>query len=116
MVEAAGIEPDSSQNETLPHPGRSLTDCGQGALQVGHSQELAQGSPVKEGTLPVLTPTQSRTLGEHNTSIAEHNRSITETAVDPELQTVVAGWLRLPEKVRAGIVAMVKAFDPRRES
>ncbi|MCX5771392.1 MAG: hypothetical protein NTZ09_14150 [Candidatus Hydrogenedentes bacterium] len=109
LVPGAGVEPDSSKNETLSHSGRSLTGSGQDASQVGHSQELAQGPSVNEGTLPVLTPTQSRTLGEHNTSI-------TETAVDPELQTVVAGWLKLPEEVRAGIVAMVKAFDPQRES
>ena len=115
MVPGAGLEPDSSQNESLSCPGRNLTDSGQDGLQVGHHQKLAQGSPVKDGTLTVLTPTRSRTLGEHNTSITEHNRSITESAPDRGLQTVMNAWLRLPEGVRAGIVAMVKACDPQRK-
>jgi hypothetical protein len=31
---------------------------------------------------------------------------------DPDLATVVDAWNRLPEAVRAGIVAMVKAAAP----
>jgi hypothetical protein len=29
--------------------------------------------------------------------------------IDPDLVVVIGAWLRLPEKVKAGIVAMVKA-------
>ena len=108
MVNGAGLEPDSSQNEGQSHPGRSLTDSGRETSQLGRSQELAQGPPVNEGTLQALTPTQPRTL-------SEHNMSITENAVNSELQTVIEGWLRLPGEFRAGIVAMVKAFEPRQK-
>jgi hypothetical protein len=31
---------------------------------------------------------------------------------DPDLTAVVTAWPRLPEAVRAGIVAMIKASDP----
>jgi hypothetical protein len=34
---------------------------------------------------------------------------IHDTCADPALREVVAAWLALPEAVRAGIVAMVRA-------
>jgi hypothetical protein len=33
--------------------------------------------------------------------------------IDPDQLTVVNAWDRLPEAVRAGIVAMVKAAEPK---
>jgi hypothetical protein len=35
---------------------------------------------------------------------------------DPDFQTIAEAWDRLPEAVRAGIVAMVKATQPHRGS
>jgi hypothetical protein len=36
------------------------------------------------------------------------------TSDDPDLATVVAAWLNLPESIRADILAMVKATWPKR--
>jgi hypothetical protein len=49
----------------------------------------------------VITP--SRTLSEHNLDITYL------PLLDPDLALVVERWPDLPEAVRAGIVAMVKA-------
>ncbi len=36
------------------------------------------------------------------------------TVADPDLAAIVSAWLELPEALKAGIVAMVKAASPKR--
>jgi hypothetical protein len=52
-------------------------------------------------------------VGHHETSKdAERQSTATESATfEPALVVIVDAWDRLPEAVRAGIVAMVKASD-----
>ncbi len=110
-----GLETDFSKSASLSNLGQSMTDTGQVESEVGHTQELEQEPDVEDGTLPVLASGSSRTLAEHKISTTEHNRSITEITLDPDLQTVLTGWSKLPEEVRTGIIAMVKAVESRQE-
>jgi hypothetical protein len=51
-----------------------------------------------------------RTLRKHKKNAQrEHNPSTTATTTPPDLLSVMTAWDKLPEAVRLGILAMVKA-------
>jgi hypothetical protein len=52
---------------------------------------------------PILTDTPESEKTKYGTKCSG------ETAISPELQAVIDAWATLPDAVRAGIVAMVKA-------
>jgi len=68
-----------------------------------------EGSPVEERTEAVADPAHPGRSWSTKKAERKHNPSITTTTSPPDLLRVVTAWERLPEAVRFGIVAMVKA-------
>src|SRR5262245_33872812 len=85
---------------------------------VGFEPTGRRGRPTVFKTVQESTPAlENKPENSHKTSLAPSLRHDT-CLTDPDLTTVVNAWDRLPEAVRAGIVAMVKAasdpmHDPR---
>ncbi len=75
-----------------------MSNPGHNESQPGQTKGVKQGADVEERTEPALTPDQSRTLKEHNSSITEHNGSITGFDVSDELAIVMRAWSRLPKE------------------
>ena len=89
-----------------------------------HGRAGKRPKPVISGTCvpspPDLANPSSRTDANRSVSVRPPTATGTATELlpgllpaDPGLKTVVDAWDRLPEAVRAGIVAMVKAASGR---
>ena len=94
--------------------GRKESCAGLSVSQPGQEQGDNKGCDVEDRTDSHTNPDDHRTPEEHNTSIMEHNRSTKETVPPPRLRAVIEAWNNLPEVVKIGIVAMVRAaLSPR---
>ena len=100
---AAGIEPATIEQLTETKARQEEAHPGQVEPQVGHAEGVTSDSPCTTRTL----------RGQERVHPGQF-RNTTYTQLSPlpdELHTVIDAWSRLPEPVREGIVAMVKALD-----
>lgn len=109
MVRGGGLEPPSSDNHELSNRGRKKTTRGQNQPKSEQPQELAEKSNVESGTDRHPANINLGTLRDHNKHITAHNRAITDTGPSDDLQEIIQAWPDLPEAIRSGIIAMVKA-------
>jgi hypothetical protein len=59
-----------------------------------------------------LTATACATVADVDASSDRQSLAPPEASSDPDLSLIYERWARLPDAVRAGIVAMVRASDP----
>ena len=107
MVEAAGIEPASPVIPTSSKDGLEETSSGRHGAQVGHPQEVEPGPACKRRTGAGLYEAKAGRVG--NTTETQRRREREGESVAPDLQTVVDAWPRLPDAMKEGILAMVRA-------
>lgn len=103
MAERAGFESNSFNIKDLEGLGQGVTQPGIGQADTGQAPlDTTQG---ENGEVTPETP--SRTLpGQLECQISAKR----ETApIDPDLVTVTDAWANLPDAIKAGITAMVKA-------
>jgi len=106
MVEDRGFEPVSGPYPAPLTTGQVEYNGGRKRARTGHNTKGCAESDVKKRTQTGQPPNASRTPSDHSRI---HNRAITEWGLDSDLQAVVDAWPDLPEAVRAGILAMVRA-------
>jgi hypothetical protein len=126
---AASVDHTEARNEILGCFGRSdrfLADLERrypgstGSAPARTDAQVKRPKPVISGTCvrspPDLANPSSRTDAHRSVSVRTPTATRTVTELlpemlpdDPDLATVVDAWDRLPEVVRAGIVAMVRA-------
>ena len=132
MVEAAGVEPATHSIAILTKIGRQESCLGPNEAQVGQQQEVGPdrdctGRTDKNsgGAIPGLggstTGAQRQDAGDcASTTTAAGNGTMARPqpeqrdapstpSVPEDLREVVEAWARLPEALRAGILAIVKA-------
>ena len=109
MVEAAGIEPDSTQCQGEDETGQDRSEAGREASQAGYHQEDRKGELCKGRTDPDATPPTSGLPGNTPGALRMHTRSITEKNLSDDLVLVMRAWDHLPDAIKAGILAMVKS-------
>ena len=102
-MEAAVIEPAAIEESTGTKAGQFDANPGQMGSQVGHTEGVKPESSCTTRTDPGQKRTHPGQF--RNTTCAQL------TPLPDELETLVDAWPRLPEPVRAGILAMVKALD-----
>jgi len=81
---------------------------GQKRSKVSQTQRITTEHIVKDGTEAVIPHTAPGRSKSTTKAQWEHNQSITDIP-HPDLQAVIDAWPALPDAVKAGIVAMVKA-------
>jgi hypothetical protein len=70
---------------------------------------LSRQSPPTSVPIRPLTATASATAGFVYASHKETRSPLPEPSYDPGLAAIIDAWPTLPEPIRAGILAMVKA-------
>ena len=112
MVEDRGLEPPTCPKSNDTVNGPKASNAGQDSTQPGRHQGVTEGTICKGRTEAGQAGTNPGTP--RNTTIAqqEHNASGTGQAMRPELAVIIGAWDDLPEAVRAGILAMVRASGP----
>ena len=100
---------------------KDLQDSGQQAAIIGHFsietgifQAVTNTDNVHEQPKTALPETDvgknlNRYTTEHDRDDAHVCYSVSSVALLPDVLEVIAAWLDLPDSVKAGIVAMVKA-------
>jgi len=110
-VEAAGIEPASLGKHPLETKGQDLSKVGQIGSQLGHQQEVKEKQSDEERTQPTPANTPRGLIG--NTTSAQQKLDVSTTGMplSQDLTLIIEHWPSLPDPVRAGILAIVKAVD-----
>ena len=93
--------------------GQNNPQPGQLPANPGQDQEVINGPSERSRTDRTLSGISSDIKKDHVFPLSHHNRPITEKApesdLDPDLALILEAWPALPDAVRAGIMAMVKA-------
>ena len=94
---------------TSPCPVATVDNTGQ-----GHVQERASGlEPPTFSLEGCHSPTGDTDAAvTYNSDISGVSNRRSNAATDPELESLISAWDDLPDAVRAGIIAMVKAATP----
>jgi len=93
----------SGQNESSAGHSMSEVSHGQGNLERPSANGCTNGAESR----PI--PDQFQSTKRAQSASSEHNQSTISGSLPVDLQLVVGAWERLPEALKAGIVAMVKA-------
>ena len=102
MVEAAGIEPALSAPPLSANVGHDAPQVGPNHPTHGHLYEAIANSQGPSGQ-PARDRTDSaRTSAEHTRS-----RQDSTSVLPPELAGVVALWPKLPEHIKAAVLALI---------
>ena len=101
MVEAAGIEPYPASETAKSYHGQEEIKSGQNEDKIEQCQGLANMPRSIEWTDPTQPDTSSGTQ-------KDPNLDITGDALPADLRELIDAWPRLPDAVRAGIMAMVR--------
>ncbi len=101
----------------LQDSGQEATITGHFRMEVGNFQEVTNSNNVHEQPKTNLSETDSgknpnRYTTEHGRDDAHVCYSVSSVVLLPDVLEVIAAWLDLPDSVKAGIVAMVKATAP----
>jgi hypothetical protein len=109
VQEAGGSNPLAPTKTLFAEAGPGESKPGLVSLQAGQSQEDTKGSTDESRTEQDTSITKPG-LPE-NTILAqrEHYISITGKGVPEDLAVVVESWDRLPDAIKAGILAMVQS-------
>ncbi len=83
-------------------------------IQTGNFQEVTNANNVYEQSKIALSETDTgknlnRYITEHDRDDAHVCYSVSSVALLPDVLEVIAAWFDLPDSVKAGILAMVKA-------
>jgi hypothetical protein len=114
--EVALVDRPASHSASPVLPRRTVGRLGRVAGQAVPTVIISPGEGVaptglqNQGT-DDATPCLPKRLRKSTPSVAAHWQRAAQT--DPDLAAVIDAWDRLPEAVRAGIVAMVKAASKR---
>ncbi len=98
----------------LQDSGQDATIIGHFSIQLGNSQEVTNIDNVHDRPKSGLSETDpgknpNRYITEHDRDDAHVCYSVSSVVLLPDVLEVIAAWLDLPDSVKAGIVAMVKA-------
>ena len=98
----------------LQDSGQPATISGHFRMEVGNFQEVTNFNDVHERPKTSLSETDAgknpnRYITEHDRDDAHVCYSVSSVALLPDVLEVIAAWRDLPDSVKAGIVAMVKA-------
>ncbi len=108
---------DQGSGRSSPGPRRVLSECGMTGVWLTWPAGASQPRP--EGVEPPTVGSEVRCHADVNaetTNDCESQDSVLPDSLpdslqnDPDLASVVDAWATLPKAVRAGIVAMVRAF------
>jgi len=94
--------------------GRQESCTGLSVSQPGHRQEDAGVTSVKERTPARADLLTSGRSTDTNLTQQTHNGQPPAVPLPPDLADVVNAWPNLPDAIKAGILAMVRAFHPAR--
>ena len=104
MVEAAGIEPATPcKTKNLHQPDRSDTFPVQKRTLIDTRQEVRSGQSTQKLAFSMQNQNKS---GQKKCATCVRQDSI---ALQPDLAELIGAWEKIPEEVKAGILAMVKA-------
>ena len=101
----------------LQDSGQQVAIIGHFTLQLGHIQDVTNVDNVREQSRIGLSETDAgknpnRYITEHEQNGLDGNCPISSTALPSDLVEVIAAWSILPDSVKTGIMAMVRAILP----
>lgn len=117
MVPAGGIELDFEIQGESSLSGRDLPNAGQTNPQPSHLVKLTNANivdvtPESDTTVSDSPTLQSRKITEQQQKINRTNPGVTDAdkgKTTSELLEIILAWATLPEVMRAGIMAMIRA-------
>jgi hypothetical protein len=110
MVEAAGIEPESTDNNGLASGGQNRSNSGQEFSNTGQPLGLQYGAVVEERT----GTGQTKSNAGQNLALKwpqknpERFLPVSKRILLAELQEIVNAWEQLPPPLKDGILAIVR--------